>query len=236
MDSARQTDSRPRVALAAPGAPPAAVWLRRGGPAAQRRLPLARPRAQGPSGSFDEGGLDYKLAKELDHATWDVRRAAVTKHLELLYQASQSQTEVRSSCCRRPWLRGRRVRPPWLGLPPPPPSPTPGAGALRKLVTSSALQPAAPGSCSRAAQQGGAVRVLRRLRRAGVRLVPRHRQVGTTQTCAPRGVACCWTGLQTCVHVTRLRSQSALESGSPPHAATGCSPQPPLWAPLLQAP
>lgn len=103
MDSARQTDSRPRVALAAPGAPPAAVWLRRGGPAAQRRLPLARPRAQGPSGSFDEGGLDYKLAKELDHATWDVRRAAVTKHLELLYQASQSQTErnkvEQCECC-----------------------------------------------------------------------------------------------------------------------------------------
>ncbi|KAI7843402.1 hypothetical protein COHA_003000 [Chlorella ohadii] len=57
----------------------------------------------GPQGSFDEGNMDYKLAKELDHATWDVRRAAVTKHLELLYQASQSQSErtkvEQCECC-----------------------------------------------------------------------------------------------------------------------------------------
>ncbi len=116
MESARQADPRPRASLAVPGAPPAVAWLRRGGPAAQRRHSAVRPRAQGPQGSFDEGNMDYKLAKELDHATWDVRRAAVTKHLELLYQASQSQSEVRRPVCRRPRARDRRAGAPWLGL------------------------------------------------------------------------------------------------------------------------
>lgn len=95
MDSARQADPRPRATLTVPTAPPAAAGLRRAGCSGQRRHSVRPLRAQGADGSFDEGGLDYKLAKELDTASWSVRKAAVTKHLELLYQASQSQSEVR---------------------------------------------------------------------------------------------------------------------------------------------
>lgn len=93
MDSARQADPRPRATLTVPTAPPAAAGLRRAGCSGQRRHSVRPLRAQGADGSFDEGGLDYKLAKELDTASWSVRKAAVTKHLELLYQASQSQSE-----------------------------------------------------------------------------------------------------------------------------------------------
>lgn len=188
MDSARQADPRPRAALAAPTAPPAAAWLRRAGCSGQRRHSVRPLRAQGADGSFDEGSLDYKLAKELDTASWSVRKAAVTKHLELLYQASQSQSEVRAghlatgSPSPVPAGWGCRRRRSYT-----PPAPAPSLELL--------LPPAAYLSSAlafpRAAQQGGAVRALRRHRRVRVRLVPRHRQAGLWRRvvlCMPVGL------------------------------------------------
>lgn len=169
--------------LAAPGATPTAARPRQGAARAQRRHTQLRPRAlgagsfeEGASGSFDEGGLDRALARELGHRTWEDRRAGVTKHLELLYQASQSQSEVRARSRPPTGAAGAGGPAPGWGclaaLLPPPPAPAPCSAAPSPSAHAS------PHAAAAAAHQGGAVRVLPGQRRTRVRLVPRHRQAG----------------------------------------------------------
>ena len=68
--------------------------------ATRRPAALRPPRAErlgGSGGSFDgEEKLDYSLTRELDSVAGRERYQKLSQHLELLYQASQSQSEVRS--------------------------------------------------------------------------------------------------------------------------------------------
>lgn len=109
------------LALLQPPREAAAPMLQRRAPAAgvaPARSRLAAPR-RGPSslvpaaqgGSFDnEGELDYGLSRELESLTARDKFAKLSKHLELLYQASKPEAEVREAegrlwVAREAWRR-----------------------------------------------------------------------------------------------------------------------------------
>ena len=168
--------ARPSAASKGLPGPPAAAGAR-GLSSSARKSAALRPRAlnsSGSSGSFDsEDGMDYRLARELDAVAAD-KYKRLAGHLELLYAASGTQAEVRDD--------RHRVRP--VGGPPdsaaalpPLPEQAPAPQTHGSRPCSRIRVPPASPSRPAAAQQGGAVQLLPRQWRQGVRLVPRHRRV-----------------------------------------------------------